>query len=224
VKYGFAHRGGGHGPDNAIETFTAALERGADGLETDAWLSLDGAVVLDHDGVVAGSGGGQPIAQVRRDELPAHMATLDDLYAACGTDFNLAVDVKTAAIAAALVDVAHRHDADDRLWVVAPEGSAALLQDLDRGHRAVTIRGEDLRLRRRGAALRGARELDIEAVNARWMWWTSDLVASVHALGMLAFGYDAQRRSSLRRCRRIGLDGVFSDNVETMVAVLRSAG
>jgi glycerophosphoryl diester phosphodiesterase len=222
MRYGFAHRGGGHGPENTLATFASALERGASGLETDAWLSLDGAVVLDHDGVVALPGGRQAIANVRRDQLPAGMSTLDELYDTCGTDFALAVDVKTEAVASALVDVATHHGAVERLWVVAPAASA--LADLHGAHRAVTVRGNVLRSRQRRRVLAHAREVGVEAVNARWMWWDASIVNQVHTLGMLAFGYDAQRRYSLNRSIEIGLDGVFSDQVEEMVAAIAAAG
>ena len=50
---GFAHRGArAHAPENTLEAFALALRLGATGLETDAWLTADGQVVLDHDGVV----------------------------------------------------------------------------------------------------------------------------------------------------------------------------
>jgi glycerophosphoryl diester phosphodiesterase len=217
VKYRFAHRGGGHGPENALQTFVDAIAKGADGLETDAWVSADGSIVLDHDGVHPATR--QPISEVRRDQLPAHMPTLDELYAACGTDFDLAIDVKTDAVATALVETARRHGAESRLWVVAPYASIAVLEHLDAGHRAVTIRGEVLRVRgRRAIALGDAVGAKVEAVNARWMWWNRGIVREVHDLGMLAFAYDAQRSSSLERTVRLGLDGVFSDHVGRMLA------
>jgi glycerophosphoryl diester phosphodiesterase len=221
MRYGFAHRGGSHGPDNALATFTDALARGATGLETDAWLSLDGHVVLDHDGF-ADRRTREPIANVRRDQLPAHMATLDELYECCGTDFVLAVDVKTAAVATALVETAERYDATAKLWIVAP--AAATLRDLATARRAVTIRGNVLRSLHRAAALAEAKEHGADAVNARWMWWTAAIVEEVHQLGMLGFGYDAQRRASLDRSVRIGLDGVFSDHVDRMTEALARAG
>ena len=46
-----------------------------------------------------------------------------------------------------------------------------------------------------------ARETGVEAINARWMWWDRSIVNEVHALGMLAFGYDAQRRFSTQPTR-----------------------
>jgi glycerophosphoryl diester phosphodiesterase len=217
MKYAFAHRGGRHGPDNALATFAEALARGARGLETDAWISLDGHVVLDHDGL-AGPPGRQPIAEVRRDQLPAHLATLDELYEKCGTDFDIAIDVKTEPAAAVLVATAKRYGAADRLWVVAPEASH--LAGLDEAHLAVTVRGNILRSPRRHHVLETARAAGVEAINARWMWWNRAIVDEVRQLGMLAFGYDAQRAVSLNRCKRIGLDGVFSNHVDRMLAAI----
>src|SRR4051794_25119567 len=143
-RYVFAHRGGrAHGPDNTMGTFREALARGAEGLETDAWLTVDGQVVLDHDGVIrAAQRRQQPIAQVRRSDLPAHIPTLDEVYDSCGTDFDLAIDVRLPEVAAAVIDVARRHSAVDRLWLVG--GSPELLttwQHLDHsGHFAMSIR------------------------------------------------------------------------------------
>jgi glycerophosphoryl diester phosphodiesterase len=220
MRYGFAHRGGSHGPENAIATFADAVALGARGVETDAWLTQDGIVVLDHDGV-AGRSGRQPISEIRRGELPAHMATLTDLYQTLGGELDLAIDVKSAAIAEAVLAVAKRHDAAGRLWLFAP--SPADLADLDSGQRAVTVRGNVMRSSQRATALERARDAGIEAINARWMWWNRALVAEVHEMGMLAFGYDAQRRASLDRSLAIGIDGVFSDHVERMVAAIAAA-
>jgi glycerophosphoryl diester phosphodiesterase len=219
VRYGFAHRGGAHGPDNNLATFAAALDHGARGLETDAWLSLDGAVVLDHDGRV-GSRGGQPIAEVRRDELPAHLPTLDELYERCGVDYALAIDVKDRAVAVAIVEAARRFNALDDLWLVEPASSTLAHLDLGGAHRAVTVRGNVLRSRQRPTVLKRAKAAGVEAINARWMWWSRSLVDEVHALGMLAFGYDAQHRPSLDRSVAIGLDGIFSDHVDRMLAAI----
>jgi len=41
-----------HAPENTLGAFTLALRLGANGLESDAWTTADGHVVLDHDGVV----------------------------------------------------------------------------------------------------------------------------------------------------------------------------
>jgi glycerophosphoryl diester phosphodiesterase len=218
MTYGFAHRGGAPGPDNTLTAFERALAHGARGLETDAWISLDGAVVLDHDGSVDGPVAGRPraIADLRRDELPAHIPTLDELYDHCGIDYALAIDVKSVPVAASIVMMALRHKAVHNLWLVTPNASDLSEIDLGGAHRAVTLRGNVIRTGRRHHAFDHAREVGVEAINARWMWWSRSTVDEVHGRGMLAFGYDAQRRRSLERCVRLGLDGVFSDHVDRM--------
>ena len=219
MRYGFAHRGGrAHGPDNTLATFAHALQQGARGLETDAWLTADGAVVLDHDGVHrAARSRHRPIADVKRADLPAHIPTLDDLYEQCGNDFDLAIDVRLPMVGDAVIDVARRHDAVPRLWLVA-ETAADLgrWRPLsDEVHLAVSLR----LVERRRSVMAAAADVGAEAVNMRWPWWSRRLVGRLHDAGLLCFAYDAQRPISMRRCRRSGLDGVFSDSVPLLLSV-----
>jgi glycerophosphoryl diester phosphodiesterase len=210
-RFAFAHRGGrAHGPDNTIATFVEAISRGARGLETDAWLTADGKVVLDHDGVVrAAKRRHEPMAQVRRDELPAHIPTLTELYEACGVDFDLAIDVRLPEVAAAVVVDARSHGALDRLWLVGATPKLLLgWQQLEHsGHYAMSIRLID----RRGDVVNDASRAGSDALNMRWPWWTRGWVRRVHDAGMLAFAYDVQSAFALRRCARLGIDGIFSD-------------
>lgn len=215
-RYAFAHRGGrGHGRDNTLETFTEALARGATGLETDAWLTADGVVVLDHDGVHrAARRRHVPISRIRRTDLPGHIASLDELYATCGVDFDLAIDVRLPEVAAAVLGVARSHSAAGRLWLVG--GTPALLagwQELEHdGHFAMSIGLVD----RRGHIIEAARQAGADALNMRWPWWSQGWVRRVHDAGLSAFAYDAQSAGALSRCARLGVDGVFSDHVDRM--------
>jgi glycerophosphoryl diester phosphodiesterase len=218
--YAFAHRGGrAHGRDNEIATFVEALRRGATGLETDAWVTSDGQVVLDHDGVHrAAARRRTPISQIRRSELPTHVPTLDDLYAACGTDFELAIDIKNSDTADGVVRVAEAHSAADRLWLFAHTG--VTFDHLGDAHSCKTLHARLLLGPNRRHQLQAAKAAGVTAINARWMWWRRSLVEEVHALDMLAFGYDAQKSSSIQRCVDVGLDGMFSDHVDRMHAAL----
>lgn len=226
-RYVFAHRGGrGHGPDNTLATFQEALARGATALETDAWLTADGLVVLDHDGVLRAArslrarGATQrhkPIADVRRDELPAHIPTIGELYTACGIDFDLAIDVRRPNVAAAIVKEAAAYGAVDRLWLVG--GTERLLSGWQHpdytGHFAMSIR----RKAREGDVAGRAKAAGADALNMRWPWWTKQWVQRVHDAGLLALAYDVQWRWAMRHCARIGIDGIFSDHVDKAIAV-----
>jgi glycerophosphoryl diester phosphodiesterase len=146
--------------------------------------------------------------------------TLDDLYAACGTDFELAIDIKNSNTADAVLRVAGGHNAADRLWLFAPTGVE--FNHLGDARAAKTFHARDLLGPGQQRRLHAAKETGIDAVNARWMWWRESLVEQVHALGLLAFGYDAQQAVSIRRCVEVGLDGIFSDHVDRMHAAVRS--
>jgi glycerophosphoryl diester phosphodiesterase len=217
MRYAFAHRGGrGHGPDNVLPTFAEALARGARALETDAWVTADDVVVLDHDGLHrAGTPDEVSIATVERAELATHIPTLDDLYLRCGTDFDLAIDVKGEGAAEAICQVAQRHGAADRLWLFTP--SSTRPGEIRPAHAGVTVRGKQLGHRsQRLPLLRQLKDEGIEVVNARWPYWRRSAVADVHELGMLAFAWDVQWSIAVSHLRRIGIDGIFSDHVRLL--------
>ena len=67
----FAHRGGCElGPENTIAAFDIGMSTGADGLELDVHLSVDGVVVVHHDKTLdRTTNGSGPIAARTADEL-----------------------------------------------------------------------------------------------------------------------------------------------------------
>src|SRR5262245_63960260 len=92
---GFAHRGArAHAPENTLEAFSLARRLGATGLESDVWLTADGVAVLDHDGLARVRHRRRKISDVNRTELPGYLPSLADLYAECGTTYELSLDVK----------------------------------------------------------------------------------------------------------------------------------
>ena len=112
---GFAHRGArAQEQENTLAAFSLALEMGATGLESDAWVTADGMAVLDHDGSVRLRRlRRRAIPDCRRDELPAHIPTLDELFEACGADYELSLDLKDPAAVGAVM--ASADAAADRL-------------------------------------------------------------------------------------------------------------
>jgi glycerophosphoryl diester phosphodiesterase len=221
---GFAHRGArAHAPENTLESFALALRLGATGLESDVWLTGDGEAVLDHDGVVGNVLRRRPIASMRRAELPGHIPTLADLYATCGADFELSLDVKDPDAAGTVVAVARAAggDAPGRLWLchhdwqrVAawrdPYGDVRLV---DSTRLARMKQGPE----RRAAQLAAA---GIDAVNLHRSDWSAGLVALFHRFERHAFGWDAQLERHLRELLDMGIDAVYSDHVDRMVDAL----
>jgi glycerophosphoryl diester phosphodiesterase len=220
----FAHRGArAHAPENTIESFTLALKLGATGLESDVWLTADGVPVLDHDGVVKVGLRKRPIGSMSRADLPSWIPTLEDLYATCGTDFELSLDVKDREAAAATVDVARAAGAGvlPRLWLCHPDW------ELVRTWRPLAddVRLVDsTRLKRikEGAERRAADLADagIDAVNLHHSDWSLGLATLFHRFELHCFGWDAQFERVIVQLLRYGLDGVFSDHVDRLVDTL----
>lgn len=139
----YAHRGASFElPENTLEAFGAALELGADALETDAHLTRDGRVVLVHDPTGARTAGiaaaisSLTLEQLREWDLGARFAprrpglfdpgrryrvpTLDEALAAFpGVVFN--VDAKQTApdMIPALLRVIRGARAADRVRVAS---------------------------------------------------------------------------------------------------------
>ena len=222
----FAHRGArSERPENTVEAFLRALELGANGLETDAWLTADGQVILDHDGVVGPIWRRKAISACPRDELPPHMPTLGQLYQACGADFELSVDVKDPAALLPLVEVARAAGAAERLWLCHHDW-----RPMAAWHRLVPechlVESTNLAWMREGLAARvsALSAAGLDAVNLHRTQWSEEAVREVHSVGLRAFGWDAQTADDLERLVALGVDGVYSDHVERMVAALGGSG
>lgn len=227
IPIGFAHRGArALAPDNTLEAFRLGVEMGATGLESDVWISDDGHAVLDHDGIVGGWLRRRPIGTVLRHRLPEHVPTLDELYATCGTEFELSIDVKDPEAAPAIVDAARAAGggALGRLWLCHPDWRlVATWRSLAPEVRLV----DSTRLRRikegperRAAALADA---GIDAINLHHTDWTGGLTTLFHRFERYCLGWDAQYPRALEQLLDSGIDGVFSDHVDRMVDALRAA-
>jgi glycerophosphoryl diester phosphodiesterase len=222
---GFAHRGArAHAPENTLDAFQLAVRLGATGLESDVWLTSDGEAVLDHDGVVRHGVRKRPIAACRRSDLPSHIPALQELYDDVGTGLDLSLDVKDPDAFDRVIEVARGAGGLPRLWLChhrwtqvaawrerCPE--VRLVDSTFLGHMPD---GPE----RRAAQLSDA---GVDAVNLHHSEWTGGLAALFHRFEVLCFGWDAQHERILDGLLDAGLDAVYSDHVDRMVASLERA-
>ena len=219
----FAHRGARtEEPENTLPAFRRALELGARGLETDAHLSADGEVVLVHDGVVRTGWRRRRVATSRAADLAEHgIPRLADLYAELGADFELSVDLKGDGVGDAVLAVAGGARAVDRLWLCSPAlGELHGLRERSREvHLVHSTRRDriDAPLERHAADLA---ERAVDVLNLHYTEWTAGLVGLFHRFGVLAFAWDAQEVRHLRAVLAMGVDGVYCDRVDRMVATV----
>jgi glycerophosphoryl diester phosphodiesterase len=222
---GFAHRGArAYARENTIEAFQLALKLGANGLESDVWVTSDGVAVLDHDGVVRRRfGRSTPIAQVRRAALPQHIPEFAELLDRCGAAYHLSLDLKDAASGQRVIDIAREAAPAilPRLWLCAPRWET-LLALRGQGPKLVDSTRLD-RLKegpeRRAAAL--ANE-GIDAINMFHTDWNGGLVTLFHRFERVTFAWGIQEPEILQRTFWMGMDGLFSDHPDRMMDAYRA--
>lgn len=221
----FAHRGArAHARENTLDAFRLGLKLGATGLESDVWVTADGVPVLDHDGVVGSMLRRRPIGSVERSALPPHIPALAELYDECGVDYELSLDLKDGASAAAVVAVSKEAGfALDRLWLCHPDWEqVAEWRALSDDVRLV----DSTRIRRikEGPERRAATLADkgIDALNMHASDWSGGLTTLLHRFERYAFGWDAQFPRVLASLLRMGVDAVYSDHVDRMMEAVAS--
>jgi glycerophosphoryl diester phosphodiesterase len=222
----FAHRGArAELPENTLPAFRRALEQGARGLETDAWLAADGEVVLVHDERIR-----RGLRRIRVTEATAaalrdvDVPCLADLYAECGTAYELSVDCKQREAARPMIATARAagDGAAGRLWLCS--ASRRLLRDL-------RAEAPDVKLVYSpgrnpvapGAMERHAADLaadGVDCLNLHHSEWTKGLVTLLHRFGLAAFAWDTQETRHILAVLRMGIDGIYCDRVDRMVATV----
>jgi glycerophosphoryl diester phosphodiesterase len=215
----FAHRGAPRPwvRENTLSAFRTALASGVRGLESDVWVTADGVAILDHDGLVGLRPRRQRIPTVSRAAVPHRMPALEDLYAECGADFQLSLDVKHADAAAPVVAVARAAGAADSTWLCGPTDSVRQwrrefgddVRLVDSTRREFVREGVAERARALAAA-------GVNALNMRQDEWTAADIAATHEAGILAFGWDVNRGRDLTRLLRSGCDAVYSDSLRLL--------
>ena len=123
----FAHRGAkAHSAENTLESFELAVRLGATGLETDVWLSKDGEVVCDHDGVVNKRLRRISINRFNRHDLSSSIPSLEELFERCGRDINYSIDVCDELSIDQIHELVSQGGTDfaKKVWICSPNYSS----------------------------------------------------------------------------------------------------
>jgi glycerophosphoryl diester phosphodiesterase len=223
--------------ENTAAAFRRARTDGADGVELDVLLSATGEVMVFHDDDLARLAGRPeriadlPYRTLREIKLPGGttIPTLEEALEACGPDLLVNVELKAnqlehgpiAALVEAVTGVVERTGSGARVlvssfnpWAVrvwmrrAPEVPAALLFE----------RASMLPLRRAWLA----RWLRPAALNPELVLCTPARVAAWHRSGYLVNVWTVDDAAALAACRRMGVDGVITNDPARARAVLAS--
>ena len=223
----FAHRGASaYAPENTIEAFRLAIDQGATGLESDVWLAADGVVVLVHERTIRHAGREIDVTRTTSTAfamfgVPTLAALYADLAAAGRADTALSLDLEDPAVAEPAIEVAERAGAVGRLWACHDDLGLLI---------ALRVRSAEVRLvcsTRPERVEEGVPVLierlaahQIDALNMHWRDWDAALVERCHNAGLAAFGWDAQDRPAMDRLLALGVDGIYSDVPDRLVAAI----
>jgi glycerophosphoryl diester phosphodiesterase len=246
----FAHRGGAaHAPENSWTAFEHAVKLGYAYLETDARATSDGKLMAFHDrNLERVTGAGGPISSKTYREVAALRAggsepipLIEDLLGAW-PDARFNIDLKDEAGVPLLPDVLRRTGAWDRVCVTSFSGARlrAARRLLDRPVCMTTspaaiaaVRyspgaglsgsgrapGAPAHLLARRLARAGASCTQVPAPVA-----TRSFVRRAHALGLDVHVWTINDRAMMTRLLDRGADGIMTDDIETLRAVLIERG
>ncbi|GAB3387272.1 glycerophosphodiester phosphodiesterase [Humibacter soli] len=240
-----AHRGlASDAPENTIPAFRAALDAGADIIETDVHASSDGVAVICHDDDLARiAGDPRAVEQLTLAELKAldltgggRLATLSEALAEL-PDARFNIDVKTAAAIEPTARAIRDAGAESRVLVTAfdqrrrravVKAIGGVATSASTPGVVVAMLGTWLRL---GPLVRlGLRDVDAVQVpprSGRITVVSPAFVRAVHTAGREVHVWTINDVDQMRELLALGVDGVISDRCDLLFDVVnrsRSAG
>ena len=218
----FGHRGArGHAQENTIPSFELAIRLGATGVETDAWITRDGVVVLDHDGEFGPRLRRRSIAEVDADHIPEHMPSLGDLCALIDGQ-HVSIDIKDARAFEPLCGVVRESGLDPkRVWLCHPDFDlVASWRSLTNCRLVHSTRYAKVQPHFEVHASRLARD-GIDAFNMPCSEWTGGLIALYHRFGIKCFAWNVNYTDAATPLVDAGIDALYGDYVDRLVDALR---
>jgi glycerophosphoryl diester phosphodiesterase len=222
----FAHRGCTEGfAENTLDAFAEARRLGADGVELDVRLTIDGGLAVHHDAEIPGLGA---IAELGVADLPVHVPLLRDVLAVCeGMVVN--VEIKNApqdpgwdsgeAVAALTAAAIEEAGWTDRVIVSSFQPATLLAVQAVDGRLALgALWGFATDP---GSALAEAAAAGFGAVHPFVTSVTHELVAAAHSAGLAVNVWTVNAPDDLRAMVELGVDSVITDRLR---AALEAAG
>lgn len=242
----FAHRGGATYPpnlhrENSRHAFSQAVELGYRNLETDVHATADGVLLAFHDGILDrvtdGRGAVGQLSWAEVSQAKIHgidpIPTLAELFTVFPqAQFN--IDAKSEAAVDLLADTIAEHDAYDRVCV-SSFGVARL-------HRLRRRLGRPVASAASALGVAGNRFLP-------WLTWalntpapalqipvrtkvlgrdrtilTPALIRTAHRAGKQVHIWTVDDLELMERLIDAGVDGIFTDRIDTLKAVLTQRG
>ena len=231
----FAHRGASmHAPENTLAAFELALQQGADAIELDVKLSADGIPVVIHDPTVDrttdGKGLVRDLSLASLQKLDAgdgqRIPTLDEVFASVGGKMLINVELtnyktRDDQLVEKVIEVIKKHDLAEMIIF-----SSFLPKNLKRAAELLpqTPRGLLALPNFLGWITRNIlfKKRDCQALHPELRDASKKEIDRVHRMGRRVHIWTVNDPEDMRRLVDWGVDGIFTDDPELAVKILRS--
>jgi glycerophosphoryl diester phosphodiesterase len=235
----FAHRGyAPDGDENSMAAFQRAVDLGFRYLETDVRVTADGVALAFHDPFLDrvtdrhGRISAQPWSVVRRARVRGRepIPLLVDVLTAW-PDVRINLDVKAEGTIGPTVDAIRRTGSIDRVCVAAFSDARVAAVRRALGPRLTTALGPReafalVRAARRGRTLTcptgQCAQLPPQLGRIRFV--TPSFVQAAHECGLQVHAWTVNRRDEMQRLLDLGVDGIVTDEAETLRDLLSERG
>lgn len=226
-----AHAGGeGLAPGNSIVAMERSMAAGADVLDADLWMTVDGVVVAQHNRTIIGLAGDRKVDETTWDDVqtadlrdgwegeaiaaPVRVPSLAQILDAFpGVMISLEIKQSSPSMAKPLCDVLREHDAIGRVYLSANNDDDVYAAQAEcPGSVVITTTYRDV------AEMRTARETGgawcapapIGQPPFRESLLDPDDVAWSHDHGMAIFTWTVDDAATLRALAEAGVDAVYT--------------
>ena len=225
------HRGAaGHRPENTLASLRYALTLGVDAVEIDVQM-LDGALIVLHDDTLERTTNGHghfkamAIDALRTLDAGAgeRVPLLEEVIALTRGRIGLNIEVKEAGIAGQVIDYVLAATADLPAWRARILFSSFDVETSAELARLRGIMGFGLLYEEAfEPALARALSLGAKSLHMSLDTLDSTVVARARKQGLEVYVYTVNSHEDIARCRAAGVDGVFSDYPERVIATQRA--
>ena len=230
-----AHRGASaHAPENTLAAFELAREQGADAIELDVKLSVDGIPIIMHDPTVdRTTNGSGTVADLGLDTLQKMDAgggqpipTLAQVFDAVGRDLFINIELTNYStrdddLVDRVVEVVKEHEMQDRVLF-----SSFLAKNLKRAVELLprTPRGLLALPTWLGFFARtlGFRSDIYQAIHPGITNVTPKMIDRAHQRGQCVYVWTVNTVEDIARLSAWGVDGIITDDPQLAVKALRS--
>jgi glycerophosphoryl diester phosphodiesterase len=215
------HRGAkGYEPENTLISFEKAIEMGADGIELDVHLSLDGHLIVIHDETIDRTTNSKGVVnQLTLQELKSYtinekytIPTLEEVLDLVNQRCFVNIELKNHDTAEKVVQLIENY-ISDKNWnygrfLVSSFDWNALQQVrfLNENIRIGVLTETDLDL-----AISFARFLKAEALHPDFQLLTSEYTTKIQEKGILVFPWTVNEMADIQKMKSFKVDGIITD-------------